>query len=418
MKDPDPIHKSISELKSKAREFREKSTEFQGLEREFTFIQDELLKKYERSSPHRKHPADLGNIREEILREFLSSTGYLPLKYGVSKPSVRIVTKTGHQSNQIDIAIYDSLNSPMLLSYPSLSFLAIESVYGVIQVKSRLSSRDDINEGLNNIASFKKLEGSDNSFGILFAYDCSLKWTTLAETVKDFMCKNTSSVWTNFVVVLNQGLILPREEGTLPYGVRNHCFRNSDLRSISKPDVIGIPDTSNTLLKFYLYLIDLLKSCTVEEPDLYQYVRLPFTTGEKAYRFTHGEIEEIGQCREHGPYLRKISNETINKIIDICSSSEPTDMLHLFEAVFGSNNLSSPDGDQSEQVYLYNPDNLPLVKILTLPNSIGLQCYSLLINRKTFIIPKYYSFRDKLISECPKCNYPATPTTTIQPNSH
>jgi hypothetical protein len=93
-------------------------------------------------------------------------------------------------------------------------------------------------------------------------------------------------------------------------------------------------------------------------------------------------------------------------------------MLHLFEAVFGSNNLSSPDGDQSEQVYLYNPDNLPLVKILTLPNSIGLQCYSLLINRKTFIIPKYYSFRDKLISECPKCNYPATPTTTIQPNSH
>lgn len=404
MKRLDHTRKSISDLKLKARKFREKSTEFQGLEREFTFIQDDLLQQYERSSPHKKHPADLGAIREEILRGFLSSTGYLPLKYGVSKSSVRIVTQTGHPSDQIDIAIYDSLNSPTLVSYPSLSFLAIESVYGVIQVKSKLSSRKDINEGLKNIASFKKLEGSENRFGILFAYDCSLTWTTLAETVKIFMCKNPSSVWTNFVVVLNQGLILPCEEGTLPYGVRNHYFRNSDLSSISKPTVTGIADTNNTLLKFYIYLIDLLKICTVEEPDLYQYVRLPFPTGEKAYRFTYGEIEEIGQCREHETYLRKISYETINKIIDVCFSSEPTDMLHLFEAVLGSNNLSSLDGEQSERVYLYNPDKLPLVDILTLPNSSGLQCYSLTIDGKICIIPKYYSFRDKLISECPKCN--------------
>lgn len=399
----------LSELKLKAQKIREKSTEFQGLEREFTFLQRGLLQQYERSSPHRKHPADQGAIREEILRTFLAATGYLPLKYGVSKSSVRIITRTGHQSDQIDIAVYDHLNSPTLLNYPSLAILAIESVYGVIQVKSRFNSRKDVIEGLDNIASFKKLEGSENRFGILFAYDCKLKWRTLADTFKDFICKNPPSLWTNFIVVLNQGLILPCEEGMLPTTVRNHYFRNNDFVSISKPIATGVIDSNNTLLKFYLYLMDLLKLCMVEEPDLYHYVSLPFTIGEKAYSFAYGVIDEIGQCREHGSYLRKVSQQAMTRIVEVGSSSEPTTMLYLFDAISGSDNVQfSQEEYQADPVYLYNPENLPLSNILTLPNSIGLHIYSLIIEGRVYVVPKYYSFKDKLISECPKCGYPAT----------
>lgn len=407
MNSQDPTWQLLSEIKSKARNFREKNTEFQGLEREFTFIQEDLLQKYKRSSTHKKHPADQGAIREEILREFLSCSGYLPPKYGVSKSSIRIVNQDGRHSDQIDIAFYDSLNTSALVNYSSLSFLAIENVYGIIQVKSKLSSRKNVIEGLKNVASFKRLEGAKDRFGILFAYDSSLKWTTLVDIFDDFICKNPPSEWTNFIVILNQGIILPCEKGYLPYGIRNHYFRNSDLMKISQPTVTGIPDASNTLLKFYLYIMDLLKIGAVAEPDLYQYVRLPFTVGEKAYRFTNGEIEEIGHCQKHGAYLREISRENLNKIREICFSSESIDMWALFEVGLGSNFIPTADEYQSAPVYLYNPENLSWTDILTLPNSIGLQCYSLSIEGKICMVPKYYSFRDLLISECPKCNYPA-----------
>ncbi|MBD1840240.1 hypothetical protein H6F78_22385 [Coleofasciculus sp. FACHB-64] len=408
MTHPDPRHKLISELKSTAQEFREQSIEFQGLEREFALNQDKLFNEYKRSSSIR-HPGDKGAVREEILREFLSEKGYLPLKYGVSKSSVRVVSQTGHQTEQIDIAIYDSFNSPKLVSYSSLSFLAIEAVYGVIQVKSKLSSKDDVNKGLKNIASFKKLKGAEERFGILFAYECSLQWTTLAKTIEEFMIENPSSIWPNFVVVLNQGLIIPCEEGLVPNGLRYHYFRNSDIKNISKPKATGIPNIGNTLLIFYLYLMELLEVANVKTVDLYQYVRLPFTSSERAYCFTYGEVEEIGDCPKHGRYFRKISHEAINTIIEVCFKSKPTDLSTIFNIAMASDDTtSSEDVPQSNQVYIYNPENLSLKDILFLPGFSSWQFYSLTIDGKQCIIPKYYSFRDKLIHECPKCNYPAT----------
>lgn len=404
----DPTYKFLYELKSTAQEFREQSMEFQGLEREFALIQGEVFNKYKRSSSI-KHPGDKGAVREEILQEFLSGTGYLPLKYGVSKSSVRVVSQTGHQSEQIDIAIYDSFNNPKLVSYSSLSFLAVEAVYGIIQVKSKFNNKVDINQGLKNIASFKKLKGAEEKFGILFAYESSVKWKILAETIEKFMLENPSSVWPNFVVVLNQGLILPCEEGLLPQGIKNHYFRNSDIKNIYNPKVTGIPNIGNTLLIFYLYLMELLEVANVKTVDLYQYVRLPFTSSESSYCFTYGEVEEIGNCPEHGSYSRKISHEAINTIIEVCFKSKPTDLSTIFKIAIGSDGTtSSEDVPQSNQVYVYNPEDIPLKDILLLPKSIGLQFYSLTIDGKQCIIPKYYSFRDKLIYECPKCNYPAT----------
>jgi hypothetical protein len=52
----------------------------------------------------------------------------LPSKYGISKSSIRIVSTTGHTSGQIDLAIYDALNTPKLLTYKDVSFLPIENM--------------------------------------------------------------------------------------------------------------------------------------------------------------------------------------------------------------------------------------------------------------------------------------------------
>lgn len=87
---------------------RSKDREFHGLEREFMYLQEQMIIDYNKSKDI-KHPRDVGSAREEILRKFLVSSGYLPQRYGVSQSSARVASTTGHVSNEIDILLYDPL---------------------------------------------------------------------------------------------------------------------------------------------------------------------------------------------------------------------------------------------------------------------------------------------------------------------
>jgi hypothetical protein len=58
----------------RAIELRSKEREFHGLEREFHYYQEQMIADYERSKDI-KHPRDVGDAREEILRHFLNDMG-------------------------------------------------------------------------------------------------------------------------------------------------------------------------------------------------------------------------------------------------------------------------------------------------------------------------------------------------------
>ena len=61
-----------------------------------------------------KHPRDLGDAREGILRKFLRDSGYLQIVMR-SGPERTGGFPTGHISNEIDVAFYDPTDSLTLM---------------------------------------------------------------------------------------------------------------------------------------------------------------------------------------------------------------------------------------------------------------------------------------------------------------
>jgi hypothetical protein len=159
-----------------------------------------MIAEYERSKDI-KHPRDVGDAREQILRKFLNENGLVPRRYGVSDGKTRVSSPTGHISAEMDIVLFDRDNSINLMRRDGgYEVLPIESVYGVIQVKSRLN-KNEIRDGLENIASFKKLDKieepkagfiivdenkSHRGFGILYAYDTDLEWMDIIQEIDAF----------------------------------------------------------------------------------------------------------------------------------------------------------------------------------------------------------------------------------------
>lgn len=100
------------------------------------------------------HPGELGQGREAIVRAFLSR--YLPKRYGVSTGFV--FDSRGAVSQQMDVVIYDELDSPVFLTAGEVRYFPCEAVVCVGQVKSSLTSRKLLEEALTNLRSVKVLD--------------------------------------------------------------------------------------------------------------------------------------------------------------------------------------------------------------------------------------------------------------------
>lgn len=125
----------VSSQVSRASNLRSKDKEFHGLEREFMHLQSKMLQDYVISKDI-KHPRDVGTVREEFLRALFIENKLLPLRYAISKSSVRVASTSGHLSNEIDILFYDALNSFTLMPRQNIyEVLPVEYCHGAIQVK-------------------------------------------------------------------------------------------------------------------------------------------------------------------------------------------------------------------------------------------------------------------------------------------
>ncbi len=63
---------------------------------------------------------------------------YLPKRFRTAP--VFVVNSNGHRSRQIDLAIFDNLESPLLFPRESALYIPVESVYATFEVKSTLTA--------------------------------------------------------------------------------------------------------------------------------------------------------------------------------------------------------------------------------------------------------------------------------------
>jgi hypothetical protein len=64
-------------------------------------------------------------------------SGFLPGRYGLA--TGKVVDSQGHQSEQIDLIVYDTFYSPLLFKIADATFVPAESVYAVFEVKQTLN---------------------------------------------------------------------------------------------------------------------------------------------------------------------------------------------------------------------------------------------------------------------------------------
>lgn len=299
--------------------------------------------------------------------------------------------------------------------------LPVESTYGTIQVKSKVT-RQDIRDGLQNIATYKRLrristEGrsvyqdsakSWHGFGILFAFDTDLDWTDLIDEVKTFAQDKPKHQWCNAIFVLTKGFVLHGDSN------RAACL-NDDIAAISELQMHGRPDrTGLCFYDLYCVLLDLLKNTHIQAPPVKSYFCLPFVAGEHSYQYTLGQFAEYGTCETHGDFARKLSEEKLIEVIAWCESAEPINWIRATDIAYGKpgNNIAAYER-QPGDVRIYNPDSLPFSDILLMDRpfiSEGKQVIgktlafdSIKTCGMNIWIPYYYEIKNGIINSCPKC---------------
>lgn len=267
------------------------------LQDRFARLEETLLAQF-REAGFVTHAGDRGENREEILHSFLER--HLPKKYGVLKGE--IITQDGSKSHSADIIIYDSLNAPVLYKGRT-AVLSVESVYGIIEVKSTLSKQEFV-DASNKIESFKRLAPRDLSviqtrdyvtvhrptrpFGIVLGYrlggnsleSLRANWREESDRIHDV------NFFVNLVVVLGTGL-LHYESVNFTQGTRDLLLdtdRFVDLVStVHKRDankesvdemllrIAEIDDNERTFGRFFVFLLMMLSGLRLAVPDLGRY---------------------------------------------------------------------------------------------------------------------------------------------------
>lgn len=391
--------KSFVAIVKEASLLRDQDREFHGLEREFMYLQQGLLEAF-RQSGNLKHPRDIGHAREDHLRGFLSTSGYIPFRIGVTTTSARVVSPSGHTSKELDIVFYDKINSSILMARGnSFEAYPIECTHGIIQVKSMLV-KTEIQSGLDNISSYKSLyadprTGYRSGFGILFAYDSEMEWVDIVKEVEIFAMANEKHLWCNVVVILNRGLIFHGKSGMI-------AIKNEDIAEIDDLQMHGDPDRWGTcLFSLYTIIMDFCSNTTAGSAGINSYYRLPLISGPYSYEYIAGALLEMEECPTHGKFQKKISEDNLNRIVGSIKNSKTIESSDVFDLAFGK---EPPQRDYIQNpIKVYNPDLLDYALVFRPEGGTGINTEMIRIATTTVWLPRYYVNKESLIEPCPAC---------------
>lgn len=131
-----------------------------------------------------KHHPTTGAYREGVWRSLFEMI--VPRKFCIDQ-SVFIIDSFGHISNEVDLAIFDEMDTPYIFNYGNIKFIPIEAVAVVVQCKSKTLKKDNIREWVGSIKDLKTSLNSvlriiqrvvDNSRPSTKAYDKKAQTST------------------------------------------------------------------------------------------------------------------------------------------------------------------------------------------------------------------------------------------------
>jgi hypothetical protein len=116
-------------------------------------VSEKLQKDFDHISAAIKHNPSKGKVRErQLAKEFLRK--YLPDRFGITHGE--IVSVDGQTSGECDLIIYDALVCPVLLKEEDYQIVPVEATYGVVEVKSKITSAELL-KSAKNICAIKRM---------------------------------------------------------------------------------------------------------------------------------------------------------------------------------------------------------------------------------------------------------------------
>ena len=98
------------------------------------------------------HSGKFGAYRESLAKTWLRT--FVPSKFGLGNGF--LITANNRVSTQCDIIFYDNYETPVIENLDNQKFYPIETVAGVIEMKSDINSIGELNSYLSKLAEFKK----------------------------------------------------------------------------------------------------------------------------------------------------------------------------------------------------------------------------------------------------------------------
>lgn len=421
---------------------------FFGIREVLKSLSAQLLSEF-KSSSIIGHSGDAGEERERFLQKFLSS-GHFPKKYALSKGHGKVISSLGHASLQTDIVIYDAFQCPVLRDGENHQFFPIESVYGTIQVKSRLSKAELLNAA-ENIASVKRLAehksitrtshsyagaglsvGDQNPlpFGAIFAYSLDgNSLDSLTKNLSEYHAKSDPKEWVNLICVLDEGVIYNSLSMQPVLDSRDLIrYHEENVRAQSQAPIGAFLPTyephavhhrEDALLDFYLALIGTLGMMDLLPPPLHKYVDLPISTS------TGNSYKVVGMlaawsCPTHGLYEPRIHPDWVGKLADYIRTKPqkypPSEYLAHEMGQSAPMKLLGGDIDKyMPSAFIYSKDGVDPLTLIRMEFTEGggpVRTYlELEINGDRIFMPQTLLDKEHpFFEKCPKCPTGTAPT--------
>lgn len=178
-------------------------------------IQEKMLLDLKNAREEIQHQGEKGREVERILSSFLRWN--LPRRYSVSTGIV--VSSNGAQSAQTDIIVHDREFAPAIFEREDFSLVPIETVYGVISVKTSVN-RQELRNAIHQVASVRNLHqlavrgGGGRPLrprGFLFAFDTEWRTTdTVLTALREELTDIHDTLRPNALCILPMGLFRRR----------------------------------------------------------------------------------------------------------------------------------------------------------------------------------------------------------------
>lgn len=242
---------------------------------------------------YKTHNPSAGENREDLVADFLSH--YLPPVFAID--TGLILSSNGRLANQADILIYDKTYNFPLFPQSSNKFWLIESVYALIEVKTRLET-NEIRDAITKCRNFKTLPRyystnpkppiSQDSLCIIWGFE-GPKPETVLSNIRDLLKDVPVAEQPDIIIIPNslvitagsyRQAIISQKPSRVRYTMTDSQGRK---REFSQEPIAGWQLGNNALLASLIWITEWLKNAGNRSPMLSMYIDPEAILGQEIY---------------------------------------------------------------------------------------------------------------------------------------